>query len=134
MVKSVKFIFENGFSPMQIALTRHPATRWGVDGTLTIDDRRLCDTVEHPDRLLAPGTYPLRLSQDRRLARLVPQLPQGAVVRPANGPFTLRHGSIGVGDRQLRGLLTGSSDCFDRLMQRLRRCEARGEPVTLTVR
>ncbi len=28
----------------------------------------------------------------------------------------------------------GSSDCFDRLMQRLRRCEARGEPITLTVR
>ncbi len=51
-----------------------------------------------------------------------------------NGPFTLRQGSIGVGNRQLRGLLTGSSDCFDRLMQRLRRCEARGEPVTLTVR
>ena len=119
---------------MQIELTRRAVTRWGADGTLTLEGRPFCDTVEHPDRLLPKGTYPVRLVLDRRFARTMPTLPGGAIIRPSNGPFTLRNGSIAVGRHRLSGLLVDTADCFDHLVRRIRRCLARGEPVTLTIR
>ena len=64
----------------------------------------------------------------------MPTLPGGAIIRPSNGPFTLRNGSIAVGRHRLSGLLVDTADCFDHLVRRIRRCLARGEPVTLTIR
>ncbi len=119
---------------MEIELIRQSSTRWGVDGTLNLAGRPWCDTVEHPERLLPPGTYPLRLAHSHRYGRTMPTLRRATVLCPANGPFALRFGSIAVGRHHLSGVLTGCADCFDQLMRRIQACQARGEPVTLTVR
>ena len=42
---------------MNIILYRRRYSRWGVDGTLVIKGVKVCNTLEHPERLLPAGEY-----------------------------------------------------------------------------
>lgn len=133
---------------MNITITRHRYSKYGVDSTLSINGQRVCDTCEHPDKYLTTGTYRVIIERNKELRRKVPYLlpvetsetlkpfetPTNApFIRIGNGPFKLLDGSIIVGKSPLTGLLIHSAEHFNRLIDRLDKAKNRGDQITLTI-
>ncbi|MCF2579552.1 MULTISPECIES: DUF5675 family protein [Prevotellaceae] len=118
---------------MLIEIKRYRYSPYGVDGMLIINGRTICATLEHPRNYLPAGSYPLELEIDRKLCRRLPTTPSGAVLRPGNGPFTLKNGSIIIGKEYIPGLVIKSSHTFDRLYERIEKNIKRRKGVVLTI-
>ena len=112
---------------MLIEIKRYRYSPYGVDGKLIINGRTICATLEHPRNylpaLLAPVLQHL----------LNPATPSGAVIRPGNGPFTLKDGSIIVGKEYIPGLVIKSAQTFERLYNRIDKNMKRHKGVVLTI-
>ena len=125
---------------MEMKLIRHRFTPWGVDGYIEINQKHVCDTVEHPQFLLPLGEYEVYfLKEDKHLSK---PLIKGNSERtrkrhprfmPGNGPFWTKDGSIVVGEHAIAGVLIHSEKCFLRLSDRLKKCYKREEEITLTI-
>lgn len=125
---------------MNIFINRRAHTRYGVDGQLSINGSVICDTCEHPHLHLPEGMYRVEIRHNRRLRRKVPTLMADDVRRSAfpiigigNGPFLLTDGSIIVGHRLMKGVLTHSSAVFAHLIDRLDKVANRRENITLII-
>lgn len=133
---------------MKIIITRHRHTRYGMDGTLSINGMRICNTCEHPDSFLPSGKYKILITRNNQLRRKVPtilppttkvvppsrKLRKAPIIRIGNGPFSLLNGSIIIGKTYLAGVLVESATHFDRLIDRLDKAQRRGEAITLTIK
>ena len=60
-------------------------------------------------------------------------MPDGASIRPGNGPFNLKDGSIVVGERYMLGVLFKSAETFEKLIKRIKMTMARGKEVELRI-
>lgn len=118
---------------MVIKIIRHNYSKYGIEGTLVINKREICSTLEHPQLHLPNGTYPIELEYNERYEHLLPTMPQGANIRPGNGPFNLKDGSIIVGERYMLGVLHKAAPVFEKLFQRIKKNERRGKEVVLNV-
>lgn len=105
---------------MEIELIRESYSRWGVDGMLSINGEKICDTVEHPRCHLEPGSYLLEL--------------QSHPFRHGDGPMKSRDKEIIVGTYVLPGLVTKSQEAYDKLYDRLKKAWQRGTTIQLRVR
>lgn len=133
---------------MNIIIVRHRHSRFGVDGTLSINGSRVCDTCEHPSKFLPTGNYQILIAHNNQLRRKVPTilplfqeimptsggLKKAPFIRIGNGPFRLLNGSIIIGKTYLAGVLVESAFYFDRLIDRLDKVQNRGEAITLTIK
>ena len=104
---------------MEILLVRHTSTRWGIDGHLYINRKRVCDTVEHQRFHLPAGVYEVTLSFP---------------FRHGDGALASRHGEIIVGKTALPGLVTQSQATYDRLYERIKKAWQRHTTIHLTIR
>lgn len=131
---------------MHILITRHrykPAT---IDGQLSIDGIRICDCAENAHTALPPGTYSITIVHCRQYARKMPLITpisnQSSVInnrvcpmlKPGNGVYNRKDGSILVGEYLVPGCLKLSKTAFDNLYDRIRKNLQRGKEVTLTIR
>ena len=131
---------------MHILITRHrykPAT---IDGQLSIDGIRICDCAENAHTALPPGTYSIAIVHCRQYARKMPLITpisnQSSVInnrvcpmlKPGNGVYHRKDGSILVGEYLVPGCLKHSRFTFDNLYDRIRKNIERGKEVTLTIR
>ena len=131
---------------MHILITRHrykPAT---IDGQLSIDGIRICDCAENAHTALPPGTYSITIVHCRQYARKMPLITpisnQTSVInnricpmlKPGNGVYHRKDGSILVGEYLVPGCLKHSRFTFDNLYDRIRKNLQRGKEVTLTIR
>ena len=131
---------------MHILITRHrykPAT---IDGQLSIDGIRICDCAENAHTALPPGTYSITIVHCRQYARKMPLITpisnQSSVInnrvcpmlKPGNGVYHRKDGSILVGEYLVPGCLKHSRFTFDNLYDRIRKNLERGKEVTLTIR
>ena len=131
---------------MHILITRHrykPAT---IDGQLSIDGIRICDCAENAHTALPPGTYSITIVHCRQYARKMPLITpisnQSSVInnrvcpmlKPGNGVYNRKDGSILVGEYLVPGCLKHSRFTFDNLYDRIRKNIERGNEVTLTIR
>lgn len=131
---------------MHILITRHrykPAT---IDGQLSIDGIRICDCAENAHTALPPGTYSITIVHCRQYARKMPLITpisnQSSVInnrvcpmlKPGNGVYNRKDGSILVGEYLVPGCLKHSRFTFDNLYDRIRKNLERGNEVTLTIR
>ena len=131
---------------MHILITRHrykPAT---IDGQLSIDGIRICDCAENAHTALPPGTYSITIVHCRQYARKMPLITpisnQSSVInnrvcpmlKPGNGVYNRKDGSILVGEYLVPGCLKHSRFTFDNLYDRIRKNLERGKEVTLTIR
>ena len=131
---------------MHILITRHrykPAT---IDGQLSIDGIRICDCAENAHTALPPGTYSIAIVHCRQYARKMPLITpisnQSSVInnrvcpmlKPGNGVYNRKDGSILVGEYLVPGCLKHSRFTFDNLYDRIRKNIERGKEVTLTIR
>lgn len=119
---------------MTIEIIRHNYSKYGVEGTLFINKREICATLEHPHNFLPPGSYPIELERNEHYERDLPTMPDGATIRPGNGPFNLKDGSIVVGERYMLGVLFKSAETFEKLIKRIKMNMARGKEVCLNVK
>lgn len=135
---------------MKIDIERHQYSRYGVDGTLNINNRRVCNTCEHPVKHLATGEYQVVIVRNKELCRKVPYIirteTSGAYnytqdnmehtpfIKIGNGPFRLHDGSIIVGQRHMAGVLTHSAKVFNRIIDRLDKAQNRGERIRLIIK
>ena len=130
---------------MHILITRHryePAT---IDGQLSIDGIRICDCAENAHTALPPGTYSITIVHCRQYARKMPLITpisnQSSVInnricpmlKPGNGVYNRKDGSILVGEYLVPGCLKHSRFTFDNLYDRIRKNLERGKEVTLTI-
>lgn len=131
---------------MHILITRYrykPAT---IDGQLSIDGIRICDCAENAHTALPPGTYSIAIVHCRQYARKMPLITpisnQSSVInnricpmlKPGNGVYNRKDGSILVGEYLVPGCLKHSRFTFDNLYDRIRKNLQRGKEVTLTIR
>ena len=131
---------------MHILITRYrykPAT---IDGQLSIDGIRICDCAENAHTALPPDTYSIAIVHCRQYARKMPLIRpisnQSSVInnrvcpmlKPGNGVYNRKDGSILVGEYLVPGCLKHSRFTFDNLYDRIRKNLQRGKEVTLTIR
>ena len=131
---------------MHILITRYrykPAT---IDGQLSIDGIRICDCAENAHTALPSGTYSITIVHCRQYARKMPLITpisnQSSVInnrvcpmlKPGNGVYNRKDGSILVGEYLVPGCLKHSRFNFDNLYDRIRKNLQRGKEVTLTIR
>lgn len=118
---------------MLIEIKRYRYSPYGVDGMLIINGRTICATLEHPRNYLPAGSYPLDLAMDKKLSRKLPTTPCGATLRPGNGAFTLKNGSIIIGKEYIPGLVLKSAHTFERLYERIEKSIKRRKGVVLSI-
>lgn len=104
---------------MEIVLKRYHCRKWGVDGELFINGRKVCDTVEHPQYCKPVGV---------------------SVVTKEHNPFVhgdgalaCRKGEIVVGKWLMAGMVTESSKVHWTLYERLRKAWRKGNEIILTI-
>ncbi len=145
---------------MDIIIKRTHTTAGAIDGILSVDGTRVCDTEENAAAALAEGTYPVAVCKCRQHARKMPlvlarngSLPdcrrckrQGSVYNntampvvcrqlcPGNGVAHRTDGAIVLGERVAPGCLAHPKQAFDTLYGRIRKAVERGNGVTLSVR
>ena len=104
---------------MNIILTRTKRSRYAVDGFITINGHRICETAENVKNCLAYGTYRISLRQ----------MP----FRVGNGVHTLKNGHILLGETLVPGVIIHSQLHFDRLYERIKKASQRGTEILLTI-
>lgn len=141
---------------MNIIIYRRRFSRWGVDGTLVIKGVKVCNTLEHPERLLPAGEYMVNLlsvvmsketkmNGDKKLqSKKMPVILKKGLrfpvitskypyLMPGNGPLTLKKGCIILGKAVATGLVIHSREHFDRLYERLKKGVKAHEGISLTI-
>lgn len=98
-------------------------TRWGVTGELWKGKTKLCDTVEAPNVLLAPGKYEMAMRKNKKYdtpCLTVKDHPRTALI-PRNGPFGMRGScSVCIGTKQVTGVVVNAKDAAIRVQDAVR--------------
>jgi len=130
---------------MIINIHRYNIRTIACDGTLSIDDLQICNTAEHSQHRIPPGTYRIGLRYSRRLGRRVPTLsPLESISRPkrggfeghlaiGNGIYTVRDSRILLGTYIAPGCLRRSRPIFRLLYDRINNAQRRGHEVLLSI-
>ena len=148
---------------MTILIKRNLAEGEVTEGKLYIDDFFICDTLENTHSCLPVGSYPICImtcTQYRRniisvkssvdeaaqtnqchkcklkelvfsntpMPRFCPQ------IKPGNGVYGRRDGSIILGSYLAPGIVRKSRQAFDALYERIRKNIERGKCVSLKIR
>lgn len=120
---------------MQITINRQNKNHLYTEGTLLINGKAITLTVEATQTMLSPGTYQVRLSKKKARRRLIG-------IR--NTPWSIGIGHswlsshrdhlITLGKFLIPGALYRATPVYERLFDRIEKCERRHEPITLTIR
>ena len=145
---------------MNITITRKSRKAEALDGILSIDGEKLCDTAEHSATALPEGTYRIVRHKCKQYGRFVPFIVTDALSKPPcesckklkfvscnstmpcichqikmdNGIYNRADGSIIVGTHIVPGCLMRSKEPFENLCERIRKLSFRGSEITLTIK
>ena len=148
---------------MNITLQRISVKGEITEGHLRIDGFTICDTLENSRSCLSSGIYAIRImkcKQHRRNVICVESLGDEVTqndkchkcklkelvfsntpmprfcpqIKPGNGVYGRRDGSIIVGSRALFGCIISPRSAFDLLYERIRKNIERGKCVSLKIR
>lgn len=138
---------------MQIELRRLKANHLYTEGQILINDLPTIPyAVEHTFTMLPIGQYHIRLTKDKKRRRVIGIFP----VTPHKGgracaePVERRgglhyfeaghtylsakyHGTIVIGELLIPGSVKKGREHYDRLFDRIEKCQQRNEPITLTI-
>ena len=129
---------------MEFKLIREEQNHLYTEGQLLVNGLCLTQTVEATARILPPGQYLVRLTKDKQRRRIIGiWIERGEGMRPF---FTGR--SIGMGhswknSRENRTVCIGrllipgavfrARDTYERLFERIKKCQQRKEPIRLCI-
>ena len=147
---------------MKLTIKRMNQSKESIDGFLSVNDKRLCDTAECNRLSLPEGTYPICLVKCKQYGRRViclgephcdkcGQMPTEFVfnntlmpircpmLKMGNGVVGRRDGSIIVGERvggvekPVWGSMIHTKTAYDRVFDCVRKNLERGHDVTLRI-
>lgn len=128
---------------LELEIERFATYRSAVHGRLWIDGQYVCDTLENESFCLKEGSYSLSIeyvaSEGRKMLvvdgdsrSLVVENP--CMVVASNGPFTLKTGSISVGECYHLGYILHCAKVLDLLFMRVRISLSRGRVARISFR
>lgn len=133
---------------MEITIERRYGCARYTVGALYVDGAYFCDTLEPPVReygvkipgrsAVPAGTYKTVLNYSARFQRVLPLLIdvpgfEGVRIHPGNGAEDTR-GCVLVGFNRQKGRVLQSRATFERLFEKLRLAEQRGETVSAQIK
>ena len=138
---------------MHICIFRRRFTPWGVDGTMVINGKFFCGTLERPQGYLKADAYRLALVpvsnpkflRDDEKSRIMPVIlkengraPKSVIRKPffvpGNGPYKLMYGSIILGRSYISGLVLHSEEYFSEFCEKVDEAIRNREHITLVIR
>ena len=132
---------------MIISIKRKFLNQLYTEGRLLVNDYQQTFTVEATEVMLPPGQYQVRLTKDKARRRVIGILKPSGTMKPTE-TFTPTGWSIGIGHSWIgsrkhhviaigQPLIPGSvykaTEIYERLFDRIEKCEQRGEPITLVI-
>lgn len=141
---------------MEIVIRRIHKSEVAVDGYLSINSERICDTAECSSRVLPAGTYPITLTKCKQYGRrclcvgepnckacqqLNPAMVFSNTLMPrvcpmlkmGNGVVARSDGSIILGERAVWGNMIHTKAAYDRVFDCVRKNLERGHEVKLRI-
>lgn len=125
---------------MQIELRRLKANQLYTEGQILINDLvTIPYAVEHTFTMLPIGEYHIRLTKDKKRRRVIgiyPVKEKGlkGYFEAGHSYFSAKkHGTIIIGELLIPGSVKKGREHYDRLFDRIEKCEQRDEPITLTI-
>ena len=125
---------------MQIVIRRLKANHLYTEGVLMVNDQKTIPySLEHTFTMLPIGEYKVRLIYDKKRHRVIGILPKTGT-KPLGllqigtsylsiNPAT----SILVGEQLIPGSTQKGKEHYNRLYDRIEKCEARKEPISLII-
>ena len=147
---------------MKILIKRNLAEGEVTEGKLYIDDIFICDTLENTHSCLPAGSYTISIMKCKQYRRNIISVKSSVdeatqtnqchqcklkelvfsntpmprfcpQIKPGNGVYGRRDGSIIVGSRALFGCIISPRSAFDLLYERIRKNIERGKCVSLKI-
>ncbi len=138
---------------MHICIFRRRFTPWGVDGTMVINGKFFCGTLERTEGYLKADVYRLALVpvtnpkflRDDEKSRIMPvilkengRVPKSVIRKPffvpGNGSYKLMYGSIILGRSYISGLVLHSEEYFSEFCEKVDEAIRNKEHITLVIR
>lgn len=131
---------------MQIELRRLKANHLYTEGQVIINGHLYIPyTVEHTFTMLPAGEYQLRLTKDKKRRRVIGIYPESLNPQPSSlnlkGYFESGHsflsaqnpGTVIIGVQLIPGAVKKGREHYDRLFDRIEKCEQRQETISLFI-
>lgn len=145
---------------MNITVKRQTSNQLYTEGRLLVNDLKTTHTVESTADMLPAGEYVIRLSKDKSRRRVIgifsfkdeglKMRDEGNSLNSNLSTFNLhytnwsigighswigsrKHQVIAIGDVLIPGAVFKASETYERLFDRIEKCEQRGEPITLII-
>lgn len=129
---------------MKITVKRLTINRLYTEGQLLINHTPTTHTVESTELMLPPGHYIVRLTKTKDRRRVIAILPTSLHPRRPSTPTTSigigqswiasrKHHVIAIGQPLIPGAVYKATEVYERLFDRIEKCEARKELIHLTI-
>lgn len=124
---------------MELKVKRQTSNQLYTEGRLLVNDLKTTHTVESTADMLPAGEYIIRLTKDKSRRRVIG-------IFTSEGLYTSwsigighswigsrKHQVIAIGEVLIPGAVFKASETYERLFDRIEKCEDRHEPITLVV-
>lgn len=123
---------------MIISIKRKFLNQLYTEGRLLVNDYQQTFTVEATEVMLPPGQYQVRLTKDKARRRVIgifsPSKPTGWSIGIGHSWIGSRkHHVIAIGQPLIPGSVYKATEIYERLFDRIEKCEQRGEAITLVI-
>ena len=131
---------------MNIRIKRQTSNRLYTEGRLLVNDLKITHTVESTADMLPAGEYIIRLTKDKSRRRVIGIFSLNSQPSALNPHYTgwsigIGHSWIGrrkqkviaIGEVLIPGAVFKASETYERLFDRIEKCEGRHEPISLVI-
>lgn len=131
---------------MNITVKRQTSNRLYTEGRLLVNDLKITHTVESTADMLPAGEYQVRLIKDKVRRRVIGIFSLNSQPSALNPKYTgwsigIGHSWIGrrkqkviaIGEVLIPGAVFKASETYERLFDRIEKCEDRHEPIALFI-
>ena len=120
---------------MNITINRQKKNRLYTQGILMINGKAITTTIEATQTMLSSGTYQVRLRKKQASRRLIGIINTSWSIGIGHSWLNSHQGHlITIGDFLIPGALYRATPVYERLFDRIEKCEHRHESITLTIR
>lgn len=123
---------------MELRIKRQTSNQLYTEGRLLVNDLRTSHTVESTADMLPAGKYTIRLTKDKNRRRVIGifhnlHYTGWSIGIGHSWIGSRKHQVIAIGEVLIPGAVFKASETYERLFDRIEKCEYRHEPITLVV-
>lgn len=135
---------------MELKVKRQTSNHLYTEGRLLVNDLKTTHTVESTADMLPAGKYIIRLTKDKSRRRVIGIFKADDSINHKPSSINLKytgwsigighswigsrkHQVIAIGDVLIPGAVFKASETYERLFDRIEKCEQRNEPITFVI-